>query len=379
MKLAFDATATPEHLVGAGYYVKELLTRLEKQKDVELHIITRKDDDKRFSEFSPSAKIHSVAPNNIVGRMTYQSYKLGRFVDSLKVDLFHGPHYQLPLKMQTKSIVTIHDATLLTHPEVHSKKKALYFSKMIPFAVKNSKAVIAVSKSSADDIEKIFDEKINIFTCPLGVDNSRFFPYKKKNDEQIEIDKKNLSNRGISGDYIGFLGLIEPRKSIPTLIEAFSNISKDFPDLKLVIAGSAGWGIAEVREAIKNSGVATKIILPGRLDDLEVGSFLRQSKVFVYPSLYEGFGLPVLEAMACGAPTITTNSSSLKEVAGTGVNAGALLFKPGDSIKLKELLISLLNDKKSLEDYSKKAIDRASKFSWEKCVDEHIKAYKSVI
>lgn len=379
MKIAFDATATPQHLVGAGYYVKELLTLLDLQDDVELHIITRKDDAARFSKFAPSAKIYAIAPNNIVGRMAFQSYKLGRFVDSLNVDLFHGPHYQLPIKMKTKSVVTIHDATLLTHREVHDKKKALYFSKMIPFAIKHSNAVITVSKNSAKDVEKIFGEDTNIYTCPLGVDNTRFFPYKNNDDEKIARDKNILSNRGITGDYIGFLGLIEPRKSIPTLIEAVARLANDFPELKLVIAGSPAWGMREVREAILRSGIATKIILPGRLSDDEVGPFLRQSKIFVYPSLYEGFGLPVLEAMACGAPTITTNSSSLKEVVGTGLSAGGLLFKPEDVKKLKELISNLLEDKKSLEDYSKKAIARATNFSWEKCVDEHLKVYKAVV
>lgn len=379
MKIAFDATATPANLVGAGYYVKEILSLLDKNDDVELHIITRKDDASRISTFAPNSKIHAVSPNNIVARMTFQSYKLGTYVDSLNVDLFHGPHYQLPIKMKTKSIVTIHDTTLITHPNVHDKKKALYFSKMIPFAIKKSNAIIAVSKSSADDIKKIYGDNVNIFTCQLGVDKERFFPYSTNKDPQIEVDKKLLVNRGISGEYIGFLGLIEPRKSVPDLIEAFSKISSKFPKLKLVIAGSPGWGITQVREAIAKSGVATNIIMPGRLDDNEVGAFLRQAKAFVYPSLYEGFGLPVLEAMACATPTITSNSSSLKEVAGVGTNAGALLFKPNDVDKLTEILERLLGDKESLNDYSKNALERSKKFSWEKCVDEHIKAYKKTI
>jgi glycosyltransferase involved in cell wall biosynthesis len=379
IKLAFDATATPLHLVGAGYYVKELVILLDKEKDIELNIITRKNDGDRFKSFAPNAKIHAIAPNNIALRIAFQTYKLGTYVDSLNVDVFHGPHYQLPIKMKTKSVVTIHDTTLLTHKNIHHMKKAIYFSKMIPFAVKNADAIITVSKSSADDIEKIFGVKENISVAHLGVDEDRFFPYQSKTDKQRNVDIDLLTKRGIVGEYIGFLGLLEPRKSVPTLISAFSKIADKFPKTKLVIAGSQAWGIEEIRESIRNCGFATRIILPGRLSDEEAGAFLRQSQVFVYPSLYEGFGLPVLEAMACGTPTITTNSSSLKEVAGSGISAGALMFKPLDNEKLSILLTNLLSDEKSLQDYSKKAITRATNFSWKKCVQEHIDTYKSVL
>lgn len=379
IKLAFDASATPEHLVGAGYYVKELVMLLDKEETIELNIITRKNDGDRFQSFAPNSIIHAIAPNNIAARMAFQSYKLGTFVDSLGVDLFHGPHYQLPFKMKTKSLVTIHDTTLITHKNVHRLKKALYFSKIIPVSVKNASAIIAVSKSSADDIETIFGKKDNIFVAQLGFDAERFFPYKSKTDAQRLKDIDLLSNRGITGDYVGFLGLLEPRKSIPTLIKAFSNVANDFPKTKLVIAGSDGWGATQVREAVSASGFATRIVLPGRLTDEETSAFLRQAKVFTYPSLYEGFGLPVLEAMACGTPTIASDTSSLKEVVGIGVKAGGLLFRPEDAIKLGELLKSLMSNEKSLAAYSAKAIERAALFSWDKCVKDHLEAYNSAV
>ncbi len=379
LKIAFDASATPEHLVGAGYYVKEIVKLLDLNEEIELHLITRKEDAERFKKFAPNSKIHNVAPNHIATRMSYQAYRLGVFVDSLGVDVFHGPHYQLPFKMKTKSVVTIHDTTMLTHKDMHHLKKALYFSKMIPFVVKKANAIITVSNSSAKDVKYIFDIKDNVFVAQLGFDKKRFFPYESKTDKRRNIDIDLLFNRGISGNYIGFLGLLEPRKSIPTLIEAFTNIAKDFSDVKLIIAGAQGWGVEDIRELVVKSGIASRIIFPGRLSDIEAGAFMRQSQVFVYPSLYEGFGLPVLESMACGTPTITTDTSSLKEVAGSGVSAGALLIKPGDEKKLSIYLKQLLGDEKSRIDYSKKAVKRASSFSWEKCVQVHIDAYKSAI
>ncbi len=379
LKIAIDATATPHDLVGAGYYVKELIILLDQDKEIELHIVTRKNDAERFKSFAPNANIYPISPNSIAARIVFQSYKLGVFVDALGVDIFHGPHYQIPLKMRTKSAVTIHDTTFLTHKSVHHMLKAFYFSLMIPFAVKKSSAIIAVSESSAKDVKDLYGINEKVHVAYHGVNTNRFFPYVDKSDDLRDSDKMILSNRGITGEFLGFLGLLEPRKSVPTLIAAFSSIAKEFPNLKLVIAGSNAWGIEKIREAVNNSGFSSRIILTGRLSDDEIRPFLCQSKVFVYPSLYEGFGLPVLEAMACGTPTITTNSSSLSEVAGYGENAGALMFRPGDVDDLSALLRALLNDEALLADCSKKAIARAANFSWEKCATDHIAIYKAAI
>lgn len=363
--IAFDATATPNELAGAGYYVKELLHELDVRSEVELKIITRKSDKKRFKEFAPSAEIINVSPDDKLGRLFFQTFKLGPIVDELEVDIFHGPHYQIPKNMKTRSVVTIHDMTLLTHKDVHTLTKRQFFTRVIPASIKKSKSVITVSQSTADDIKALIPKYPEIFVAPLGVDSNRFNPNKSKTDANL------LSNRGITSPYIAFLGLFEPRKSVPTLINAFERISKQYPNLKLVLAGAPGWGAKEIRESIVQSGIATRIIVPGRLSNDEVGPFLRNCEAFVYPSLYEGFGMPVLEAMACGSPTITTNSSSLKEVAGKG----ALLFEPKDEVGLEKILLSLFSDEDLKKEMSDKAIKRAKDFTWSKCAQVHIDAF----
>lgn len=227
-----------------------------------------------------------------------------------------------------------------------------------------------MSQSTADDIERLFPFPKNVFVAPLGLDSQRFFPRNKSvtNEDETLL----LKNRGISGKYIAFLGVLEPRKSVPTLIESFTRIAHDFPDHKLVLAGGDGWGIKEIRESIATSGLSSRIVLPGRLEDNEVGPFLRNADVFVYPSVYEGFGLPVLEAMACGVPVITTNNSSLKEVAGKG----ALLVEPNDVNQLSEAMTSMLRDELIRKQMIKRGLERAQDFSWERCVDTHVEAYK---
>ena len=123
LKIAFDATGTPEELTGAGYYVQEILKELDNRLEVDLKILTRKSDADRFRILAPNSEVLPVAPASRPARILFQSFKMGNFVDNLNVDVFHGPHYQLPFKINTPSVVTIHDMTLITHREVHNKIK----------------------------------------------------------------------------------------------------------------------------------------------------------------------------------------------------------------------------------------------------------------
>lgn len=366
LRVAFDATATPENLTGAGYYVQQVVSALDARDDIDLSVITRKNDGQRFSNFAPSSKIIDSAPTSKAARIAFQTLKLGSLVDYLGVDVFHGPHYQLPERMNTKSVVTIHDTTLLTHHDVHTRAKALFFSRVIPRSCHRAQSVITVSHHTANDVDKLIDNHGKLFVAPLGIDRARFTP-----DVGID-DKQLLYARGITKPYIAFLGAFEPRKSIPTLIKAFSLIADNFPELRLVLAGPKGWGVHDIREAIVDSGVSTRIVTPGRLENNEIGPYLRGAEIFIYPSLYEGFGMPVAEAMACGTPTITTDSSSLTEVAGKG----ALLFQPGDVQGLVELITSLLTHKTLYSQMKAKALSRSEAFSWNDCVDVHVDAYK---
>lgn len=367
LSLAIDATATPIELTGAGYYVHEIISELN-NRSIDLKIITRKNDGERFSKAAPNADIIDIAPANKGSRIIFQTTKLAGIVDSLNVDVFHGPHYQIPPKISTHSVVTIHDLTLLTHPDVHTKVKQLFFKRTIPHAISNVNSIITVSNHTTTDLIKLFPNvaKEQIFIAPLGIDNSRFSP--QKGDYELEI----LHSRGITGDYIAFLGTFEPRKSIPTLINAFTLIADDFPDLKLVLAGGKGWGSDQVRDAIVESGFKSRIVTPGRLDHDEIAPFFRNAKIFVYPSLYEGFGMPVAEAMACGVPTITSDSSSMREVAGNG----ALLVAPGDVDRLAKEMKVILSNKVIHKQMSGSAIKRSHDFSWKTCVDEHLRAYE---
>lgn len=368
MKVAFDATATPVGLTGAGYYVMEIVQQLDRADDVELVIITRKNDGTRFEQLAESSRILAVAPDSTPARIVYQTLRLGTLVDSLDVDIFHGPHYQIPMKMRTPSVVTIHDMTLVTHPQVHTRAKRLFFSRVIGRSAEKASGIISVSQHTADDIERVLGAH-NIIVAPLGVNTQRFNATAHKTDQEL------LEHRGITEPYIGFLGVIEPRKSIDVLIGAFSRLASDFPEHRLIIAGGDGWGMHDVRQARASSGVSTRIVMTGRLSDEEVPAFLRHADVFAYPSMYEGFGMPIIEAMACGAPVITTRSSSLSEVAGDA----AELVEPRNVSQLEIALRKILSDSQRAQQLTRKGIERSREFTWERCADAHIEAYSSAL
>ena len=185
ISIAIDVTATPDELAGAGYYVKEVIHELDACQEIDLKIITRKNDKNRFKEFAPRSEILNISPDGKIGRIFFQTFQLGPIIDELGVDIFHGPHYQIPKNMKTKSVVTIHDMTLLTHKDVHTTVKAKFFGRVIPASIKRSSSVLTVSHSTASDIEKSIPKHGKIFVSPLGVDTDRFNSKINKQDQEI--------------------------------------------------------------------------------------------------------------------------------------------------------------------------------------------------
>ena len=172
--------------------------------------------------------------------------------------------------------------------------------------------------------------------------------------------------------YALFVSTIEPRKNVPTLVRAFGRIAADRPALRLVLAGSDGWGARDAREAIAASGVATQIMRPGYLPNDIVPAFFRRSELVAYPSFEEGFGLPALEGLACGAPVVTTTGSALAEVAGDA----ALLVPPTDAAALGDAMARVLDEPGVAAGLRAAGPPRAAQFTWSACVDQHIDAYQ---
>ncbi|HVS88018.1 MAG TPA: glycosyltransferase family 1 protein [Candidatus Acidoferrum sp.] len=253
-------------------------------------------------------------------------------------------------------------------PSRHALHKRVYFHTMIPAMVRRSDAVITISESTKRDLLALLkakEEKISV--VHLGVD-ARFQPL--KDEGQLAKIRQKYS---LPREFILFVGLIEPRKNLETLVDAYlaASISGQFD---LVLAGSMGWGYSGLMQKIANSHVGSRIRMPGYVADADLPALYSLATVFVYPSLYEGFGLPVLEAMACGAPVITSCVSSLPEVAGDA----AVLIDPSDAGALTLALQQVLRDSQLRKSLSQRARQRAQLFTWEQTAQKTLDIYRTI-
>src|SRR5581483_8266617 len=250
---------------------------------------------------------------------------------------------------------------------------------MIPASASRAAAIVAVSRATADAVADLLEPEAPVLTIAHGVDHARFRPGPKGDPADLAV----LDPLGVRPPYVAFVGTIEPRKAVPTLVEAFARLAGDHPDLRLVLAGADGWGTEEARAAIAASGVATRILRVRWVPDEALPALLRQAAAVAYPSHEEGFGLPALEALAIGdpavvtsgAPLVTTAESPMAEVAGPA----ALLVPPGNAGALAWALNRVLADAEVAERLRRDGPAAAAPYTWETSARLHLDAYRLAV
>jgi glycosyltransferase involved in cell wall biosynthesis len=364
VRLLLDVSAVPSRPVGAGVYTLELARELARRDAVDLHLVTRRDDAERWPTVAPTATVHATVPGPRPARLLWEQTGAPRLAAALRADLWHGPHYTLPLRTELPRVVTVHDLTFFDHPEWHERAKVRFFRRMMRASVGRTDAIVAVSEHTAARVRKVLAPRAPIIVAPHGVDHDRFTP-----DDDDDLTR--LAAAGVRPPYIGFAATLEPRKDVPTLIAAFARLATRYPDLKLVIAGRDGWGAVAVRDAAAASGCTTRIERVGWMDSALLPAFFRRAEVLAYPSLEEGFGLPALEALACGAALVTTTGSAMAEVVGDA----ARLVAPGDVVGLAGALDAVLGDNALRARLRAAGPTRAAAFTWQRSGDAHLAAY----
>ena len=291
---------------------------------------------------------------------------LSKVLSKYKLDVFFSPTHYLPFRTSSPSVISILDISYLYFPGLF-KKKDLYQLKLWGrYSIKKAKKIITISNFSKNDIIKMY--KVNPDKIAV------VYPGIKENlgSNNSNLDMKDLKDKyGIASSYILFVGTLQPRKNIVKLIEAFSKLEEK---IELVIVGKKGWQFDEILDAPKKYGVEGRVKFLDSVTDEELPNFYKNAVCFCLPSLYEGFGLPILEAMQYGCPVATSNISSLPEVGGDA----AVYFDPEDSEDIAKSLKSLIQDPKLRDKLIKRGHEQVKKFSWEKAAKETLKVLEEV-
>ena len=323
--------------------------------------------------------VRRAAPVSRPARLLWEQVRLPYLLAHSGISVHHGPHYTMPERARLPKVVTVHDLTFLDHPEWHERSKVPIFRRAIRVAAERADAVICVSSHTADRFQELCSPAGRVFVVPHGVDHSRFHPHddvSATTDSGSTDDATLLRGLGITSRYVLFLGTLEPRKAVPALVEAFDRVAADRPDLELVLAGRPGWGAAEVDAAIARSVHRDRIRVLGYVADHLIPALLRRSAAVAYPALEEGFGLPALEALACGAPLVTTAGTPMADLAGEA----AWLVRPGSVDSLAAGLAEALADPDSQEARERRlgGLAIAAKYTWDAAAAGHVEAYRWV-
>lgn len=285
---------------------------------------------------------------------------------SRKPDVFLTLTHYGPRFSKIPTIVSVMDLSYLHYPQTFKKNDLYQLTKWTEYSVKKAKKVITISNSSKNDIIKYYKvrpEKVKV--VHLGL----------KNLSMNAPSEKDLKEFGVNQKFILFVGTLQPRKNISRLIEAFSRLPKEISsDHQLVIIGKKGWLYEDILSAPEKYNVKDKVVFLDYISDEDLPNFYRKAEVFVLPSLYEGFGLPVLEAMRYGCPVITSNVSSLPEAGGDA----AQYFEPEDVDDIKKSIEKVLTDRSLREKMIERGREHYKKFTWEKAAKEVLSAIEEV-
>lgn len=363
LRVAFDALGPATAKTGTGTYTIELVRALAGREGLELHVLTNG----RLGEALqglPGVHVHTIGAwgTTRASRILWEQIRLPAWLRAHRIDVLHGAGHVLPLRKTVPTVLTIYDLTYWTHPDVHTWMRRTYMRALIPPSLERADAVIAISRSTAADLTTVLQvPESRIRTIPLAA-----APWLRpaSRDEQAAV----RARYGLNKDYVLFVGTLEPRKNLQRLLEGFSRAGGG---TELVLVGLKGWKL-QLEELLSRHGLQGRVRPLGHVPDGDLPGLYSAATVFAYPSLYEGFGLPVLEAMACGCPVLTSTTSSLPEVAGEA----AVLVDPADTDAVAAGLSRLLGDAGLRERLRSAGEARARDFSWEAAARATLETYR---
>ena len=372
MRIGIDATALPPQPVGAGNYIIQLIRTLSNLEGEFEFVIFAQPDRWQLISAKEHKGIHWVkTPSFDPGiRLIWEQTLLPRLVRQSGVDLLHSLHYTRPYLLSCPSVVTFHDMTFFLYPHLHTRIKRVFFPLAIRLSARTAQSLIADSESTRQDVIRILQiPSKKIVSIPLGVDQ-KF----RVIDDPLVLERVRRDYK-LPDRFILYVGLIEPRKNVPLLIRAYKNLIDQGFTVPLVIVGRFGWMYEAVLDQIEGFGLKEQVHFTGYVPGGDLPVIYNLADISVYPTQYEGFGFPALEAMACGVPLVTSAVSSLPEIVG---DAG-ILIPPDDEGALTEAIANVLRNPDLHAELARKGPIQAAQFSWEQTAQKTIQVYRQVL
>jgi len=372
MRIGIDATALPPQPVGAGNYIIQLIRALAAQKSNHDFIVFAQPSGQNMIALPEGSSIEwvIVEERSPGSRLIWEQVQFPKLINTSGVELLHSTHYTRPTRLPCKSVVTFHDMTFFLYPELHTWAKRIYFPQMMRLSASRADELITVSDSTRDDLIRVLgiDPK-KVTTTHLGV-NPGYKPIDDQKEKSRVAEKYALPEK-----YVLYVGLVEPRKNLPVLINAFRRVIDEEFNYKLILVGRYGWMYEQVLDQVKELDLENVVQFLGYVPQEDLPLVYNLASLFVYPTIYEGFGLPVLEAMACGVPVVTSDVSSLPEI----VNEAGILTPVNDGDALFEAIVQGLEDHDLRQDLIRKGPERAATFSWTKTAQLTLQVYQQAM
>ena len=369
MRIAFDGTTLRPARTGVGYYTEHLLHHLVRESaDDEIIVVSNRPLD-TTCPLPPEVRV--VVSSSRVPRIVWMQTIAPRLLRRLRVDVAHFTNGMVPLALSVPTVVTIHDMSLTMFPKYHPPRRVLLNRPLVDLAARRADAIITVSESAKRDIVRLYGSQAERIHVVHEAAAPSFQPVRDRAVLARVRERYDLADR-----FILYVGTIEPRKNLPKLIEGFASRRKSgqLPH-QLVCAGPYGWLSRDIEDLIDRLQIEDAVRFTGYVPFGDLAALYSLAEMFVFPSLYEGFGLPVIEAMACGTPVVTGHVAALEEVGGGAVEQVGHL----DADSLGDAMVRLAGDRQHRERLSTLGRERAQLFSWERAARETLKVYRHAV
>lgn len=354
---------------GIGYYTCNLFNGLQQSKDI---IIYPTIDNPSTNTLRFMGSVSQAARKILGNSLLKITVPVGDFLISKReeankmseAEIYHETNYDVIPAGHWKAVATVYDLAFLKYPEYLPKEVVLKCRASLANVSKAERFIVTTRtiREELMDFSGLPEHRIDVI--PLAP-SGRYYPMNKKT-----LEGRRIVDKYTTGRYILYVGTLEPRKNIKTLLKAYRTI-RDRHDIKLILAGGKGWMYDDILKMPENLGIMDDVIFTGYVDENTMLYLYNFAEVFVYPSVYEGFGIPVVEAMSCGIPVVISDVPSLKEVAG----GAAVSFNPADHEELAEKIGQIITSGSLAEKLSRLSLQRAGEFSWDKTVAATIRTY----